>query len=348
MSEFVQNTWYVAAWAHEVSREPLGRVILDEPIVLYRTEAGSPVALRNQCPHRKLPLSYGRLVGDTVECGYHGMTFDPQGRCVRVPGQSRIPSAAKVRRYPVREEMGMTWIWMGDPARVDQAARFKLEGFDESARTTSMGKRRLVECHYQLLTDNLTDPAHVSFVHRSTLGSPGQEEIPVEVEERGDTVVVSRWTLDRPPAPIFETLAGMTGRVDRWQYYYLYCPSICVVDFGSCEVGAISPGDARDGTNVVQIYSCIFLTPETARSTHYFYLQTRNFAPGDENVSTKILEQLEIAFEEDFVILEAQQRSMERFAATDDVKLALDSAPTRQRRVVQRMLAADRAGASVS
>ncbi|NIR37138.1 MAG: aromatic ring-hydroxylating dioxygenase subunit alpha, partial [Actinobacteria bacterium] len=59
--------------------------------------------------------------------------------------------------------------------------------------------------------DNLTDPAHVAFVHRSTLGSPAQEEIPVRVVEEADTVIVSRWTRDSPPAPIFETLAGMGG-----------------------------------------------------------------------------------------------------------------------------------------
>ena len=89
------------------------------------------------------------------------------------------------------------------------------------------------------------------------------------------------------------------------------------------------------------MYSCIFMTPETERTTHYFYWQSRNFAPGDDVVSAQVLEQIDIAFAEDFAILEAQQYSMETFAFVDDVKLALDSAPTRQWRSVKRMLEAE-------
>lgn len=344
MSEFVFNAWYVAAWSADVGREPIGRVLLDEPVMLYRTQAGAPVALRDQCPHRKLPLSMGRVVGDNIECGYHGMTFDCAGACVRIPGQARIPPGAKVRSYPVRESMGMVWVWMGDAELASQTEPFHLSAWDDAGRTVSTGKHRVVGCNYQLLTDNLTDPAHVAFVHRSTLGSPAQEDIPVDVTEDGDTIIVSRWTLDSPPAPIFATLAGMKDNVDRWQYYYLHCPSICIVDFGSAPPGHLSPDSPRETLPAVQMYSCIFMTPETGNTTHYFYWQSRNFAPGDEEVSARVVEQIEVAFEEDFTILQAQQHSMDRFAVTDDVKLALDSAPTRQRRVVQRMLDAERVG----
>jgi phenylpropionate dioxygenase-like ring-hydroxylating dioxygenase large terminal subunit len=337
-SQFVQHNWYVAAWSDEVNRTPLARVILGEPVVLYRRADGSTVALRDQCPHRKLPLSLGRLVDDNVECGYHGMTFAPDGHCVRIPGQERIPPGAKVRAFPTSQGMGMVWIWMGPPELAEQSERFHLAAFDDPNRALSVGKHRLVKCHYQLLTDNLTDPAHVSFVHRTTLGSTAQEDIPVSVHEAHDTVVVTRWTLDSPPAPIFKTLAGMTHNVDRWQYYYLHCPSICVVDFGSAPVGLLGRDSPRDISPAVQMYSCIFMTPASHNTTHYFYWQSRNFAVQSDDVSAQVLEQIEIAFEEDFKILEAQQYSMETYAVTDDVKLALDSAPTRQRRMVARLL----------
>jgi len=306
---------------------------------MYRTEAGAVVALRDQCPHRKLPLSRGRLCGDEIECGYHGMRFGIDGRCTRIPGQDHIPGGAKVRSYPVVEAMQMVWIWLGDPVLADPDKRFHLSAYDEPTRTVAIGKHHLVKCHYQLLTDNLTDPAHVTFVHPSTLGSEAQADIPVDVEEDGETVIVSRWTPDSPPAPIFHALAGMTGHVDRWQYYYFHCPSICIVDVGSAPVGTVDPDSSRDRPPAVQMYSCIFLTPETESTTHYFYWQSRNFARGDETVNAKVVEQLEIAFEEDFVVLESQQQSLERFPASDDVKLAIDSAPTRQRRIVERMLA---------
>jgi phenylpropionate dioxygenase-like ring-hydroxylating dioxygenase large terminal subunit len=347
MNEFVRNNWYVAAWSDEVSRTPLARVFLGEPVVLYRTTDGTPVALRDQCPHRKLPLSLGRLVEDNLECGYHGMTFDPAGACVRIPGQRLIPPAAKVRSYPVCEGMDMVWIWLGEPELADPATRYHLPAYDNSERTLSTGKHRVVNCHYQLLTDNLTDPSHVAFVHRSTLGSPAQEDIPVEVIEEGDAVIVTRWTLDSPPAPIFRNLAGMVDNVDRWQYYYLHCPSICVVDFGSAAPGSLTAESNRELAPAVQMYSCIFMTPQTEGTTHYFYFQSRNFATNDEQISQQVLEQIEIAFEEDFAILQAQQQSIERFAVTDDVNLALDSAPTRQRRIVARRLAAEKTATSL-
>ncbi|MGZ0244410.1 MAG: Rieske 2Fe-2S domain-containing protein, partial [Alphaproteobacteria bacterium] len=63
---FVKNCWYVAATAQELGRELLGRTYLNEPVVLYRQEDGTPVAMEDRCAHRFLPLSKGRLVGDRV------------------------------------------------------------------------------------------------------------------------------------------------------------------------------------------------------------------------------------------------------------------------------------------
>ena len=61
-------------------------------MVFYRTESGNPAALLDRCPHRLLPLSKGTLKGDTIECGYHGLSFDCSGSCVRAPGQLRKPT----------------------------------------------------------------------------------------------------------------------------------------------------------------------------------------------------------------------------------------------------------------
>ena len=43
---FLRNAWYVAAWATEIGRQNLlRRTLLNEPVVFYRTEDGTPVAL---------------------------------------------------------------------------------------------------------------------------------------------------------------------------------------------------------------------------------------------------------------------------------------------------------------
>mgnify|MGYP002828073963 CR=1 FL=1 len=94
---YLQNSWYVAAWDHELSDAPLARRLFGRPVVLYRRIDGSPVALEDRCCHRNLPLSMGRIIGDNIQCGYHGLEFAPDGMCVAVPGQSVVPPAARVR-----------------------------------------------------------------------------------------------------------------------------------------------------------------------------------------------------------------------------------------------------------
>ena len=76
---YLKNAWYVAGWSKDFDRTLKAETFLGEEIVIYRREDGAPVALEDACPHRKLPLSKGNLKGDTVECGYHGLTFDCSG-----------------------------------------------------------------------------------------------------------------------------------------------------------------------------------------------------------------------------------------------------------------------------
>lgn len=85
---FIRNRWYIAATSSEVSRTLLKRTIVGVDLVMFRTDAGEPVALFDRCPHRLAPLSMGRLIGDELQCGYHGIRFDSHGLCVHIPGAS--------------------------------------------------------------------------------------------------------------------------------------------------------------------------------------------------------------------------------------------------------------------
>ena len=127
---FLKNAWYVAAWDHEITRDLQQIIVLGEKICTFRSEAGDLVALEDACPHRKLPLSHGRIKGDTVECGYHGLTFNCVGQCVWAPGAGGIPSNAKVHAYPLHEKYGLVWIWMGNPALADPDEIFEIENYD--------------------------------------------------------------------------------------------------------------------------------------------------------------------------------------------------------------------------
>ena len=219
---FLKNYWYVGAYGHEVGRTLLARTILNEKIVFYRTEDGTSVAMENRCCHRRAPLSHGKLIGDELECGYHGLTYDPSGACVRIPGQTKIPERARVRTYPVAERWQWVWIWMGDPALADPSLiPDHLYRFNEDPEWTAVGGYLHVKAHYQLLVDNLMDLSHETFLHAKTIGTVHVAETPLTKVERDDAgVTVTRWMLDRPPPPIYDRSGGFSERgetVDRWQ-----------------------------------------------------------------------------------------------------------------------------------
>src|SRR4029077_1755829 len=114
--------WDVAGTSDEMGRQLIRRRLLDRDVVLYRRESGAMVALEDRCAHRSLPLSQVRLEGDLLACGYHGVTSDATGSCVRVPSQDNVPYGARVESFEVRERPPFVWIWLGAPAEAGRRA----------------------------------------------------------------------------------------------------------------------------------------------------------------------------------------------------------------------------------
>ncbi len=344
MDQFVRNAWYPAAFSRDIAAALTPRRILGEQVVLYRTGAGTVAALEDACPHRLAPLSMGRRKGDTIECGYHGMTFDCTGQCVRIPGQTRIPAQARVRCYPVIENLGLAWIWMGDPALADASRVYDLPQYHDPSWSVVEGDALAFDCHYLNLADNLCDPAHVSFVHLSTLGSASGEDVPVHTEKQGATKQVTwRWVVDSPAIPLFQKFGKFSGNVDRWHYYHYTAPSIAVIDFGSVPTGNPAPESARDGG--IRIYACHFITPVDADTCIDHWLFVKNFQT-DAATSQAMIEQFRVAFAEDKVILEAIHRNEKQPRAWRPIKLAIDAGAVRMRRMVEDMIEAERTSAT--
>ena len=120
---FLTNRWYVIAWDYEIKQKPFARTVCGEPIVLYRRPDRSLVALEDCCPHRMLPLSQGRVKGDLIVCGYHGIELNGKGECVYMPNMDKVPASVKVNAYPVVERHRFVWVWIGDPARAEEALK---------------------------------------------------------------------------------------------------------------------------------------------------------------------------------------------------------------------------------
>ena len=336
MDQFVRNTWYPLAWSRDIVRSLSKRKVIGEDIVAYRTEAGSVTALEDACPHKLAPLSIGRLHGDDIECGYHGLKFDCTGRCIRAPGQARIPTALKARSYPTAEKMGLVWVWMGDPALADESRIFDLpEYHDTVGHSFVEGDALLVECNYLSLADNLCDPSHVAYVHTTTLANAHHTDIPPSYEVQADKVVTWRWVIDSPLIPIFQGLKDFGGNVDRWHYYHYYPPGIAVIDFGSSKTGTGAPEGERG--DCIQMYACHFITPVDERTCIDHWLCVRNSA-ADADTDARLKANLRIAFNEDKAILEAIQLNEEKPRAWKPIKLALDASSVRMRGMVDEMI----------
>ncbi|MBD0316264.1 MAG: Rieske 2Fe-2S domain-containing protein [Nitrospiraceae bacterium] len=111
--------WYPAVPSHTLGRGTMkALMMLGLPIVLCRDRTGGLAAMRDICPHRGMPLSFGRFDGDRVHCSYHGWQFDTNGRCRHIPalvqGDGLQTDKVGILTYPAEETDGMIWVYIPD------------------------------------------------------------------------------------------------------------------------------------------------------------------------------------------------------------------------------------------
>ena len=336
---FLKNCWYAAAWDDEVGESPLARTVLEIPVVLFRTAAGRAVALEDRCCHRGLPLSMGSVVGETVRCGYHGLRFDAEGRCVAVPGQSAVPPGAGVRGFPLVERHGWAWIWMGE-AEADPALIPDWRWMDDPGwRPVRGGPPFHVAASYLLLNDNLLDLSHVAYVHAGSIGTGNVADFPIETARGEDFVSMSRLVADSPPPPLYGRMGGFDGHVDRWQVAVSTLPAYNTVHAGCAPAGA-GGADAPAGAKV-EFFNLNAMTPETATTTHYFYAHARSFALDDPAMDETFRVDFRRVFGEDIAILGAQQASIDRRPDAASIDINVDGPGLAFRRMLERRIAAE-------
>ena len=337
---FIRNAWYVAAWDHEIGREMLRRIILEEPVVLYRTVEGKAVALQDRCCHRQAPLSMGKLVGNIVQCPYHGLQFDPSGACVKVPSQDLVPKNARVKAYPVVEKNHWIWIWAGDPAKADPQLIEDFHWLDDPQWGFG-GNYLHVDANYLLLVENLLDTTHLPFLHPESLGTDEFARSEFEVTREGDRIQVARWLMDKPPAPFHQQMGGFPDgmSVDRWQIAHFGPPSFVKLDVGSAPAGAgARQGDRSKGMNMWNLNA---ITPETGKTAHYFFAQAYNFKIDQRWISDMLRAQIKNIFLQDMTMIKRQQINMDLGASPSSspgVSLGQDKAWLAMRQIVQRLI----------
>ena len=116
---FIEDEWYVVAFAEEIGRALLKRTVLGDRLVMFRTKGGTAIGMEDRCAHRSYPLSAGVLDGDTIVCGYHGLRYNEAGDCIEVPSQIHCPTGIGVRTFPLVERGPFVWGWFGEPSKAD-------------------------------------------------------------------------------------------------------------------------------------------------------------------------------------------------------------------------------------
>lgn len=339
---FPLNAWYAAAWDVDVRRALLPRTICNRKIVLYRRQDGTAAALEDACWHRLAPLSKGRLDGDNVVCGYHGLAFNAQGRCVFMPSQETINPSACVRSYPVAEKHRFIWIWPGDPALANPAKIPDLH-WNQDPDWASDGRTINVRCDYRLVLDNLMDLTHETFVHGSSIGNDAVAEAPFQTTHGERTVTVTRWMRDIAPPPFWAGQLGRPGRVDRWQIIRFEAPATIAIDVGVAPAGTGAPeGDRSQGVNGFVLNT---ITPQTESSCLYFWAFARNYDILNQARTTQLREGVERIFREDEEVLEAQQLAMDENPGRVFYNLNIDAGSMWARRLIERMIEAEQPAA---
>jgi phenylpropionate dioxygenase-like ring-hydroxylating dioxygenase large terminal subunit len=342
MPTFPLNAWYAAAYDVEVKRALLPRTLCERKLVLYRTADGRAVALEDACWHRLVPLSLGRLEGDEVVCGYHGLVFNADGRCTHMPSQESVNPSACVRAFPVVERHRFVWVWPGDPALADPARVPDLHWNDDPGWTGD-GKLIRVKCDYRLVLDNLMDLTHETFVHGGSIGDRAVAEAPFVTTHGERHATVTRWMEGITPPPFWagqmRHARGYTGPVERWQIIRFEAPCTVAIDVGVAEAGSgAKSGDRSKGVNG---YVLNTITPETEKTCLYFWAFARNYCIHEQRITHELREGVSGIFREDEAVLEAQQRAIDDHPEHRFYNLAIDAGGMWARRLIDGLIAAE-------
>ena len=339
MSDYYpRNAWYVAAWSVDLGNEkPFAISILGEPIVIYRTASGRLVALQDRCVHRLARLSLGRCEGERLRCMYHGLLFDAEGKVVEIPGQPQIPASARVRAFPAVERHSWVWVWMGEAAGADEALIPEAVGLDHPDYILGHGQLDYA-ADGRLINDNLLDFSHLPYVHANSFRPSkdfAQVRPVITALPRG--VRFERWVTGKQAA-------GMLGEkpaADAWVSYDFLAPGVLLMWSGGFPVGtAEACGFTRpDYSQAVSDvnFTSQAVTPLTARTSRYFFSWGPHCKHGDAALRDILMGIAGQAFNEDKVMIEAQQEVIDQIPAPDIMPTTADKGITIFTQVMRRL-----------
>ncbi len=216
--------WYVVASSSQLRAKPRRVLLNGLPLVTFRDARGQSIALLDRCPHRNAPLSAGRIVGDHIQCHYHGWEFDRRGACKAVPGlcgESDHP-ARHVPSFACRDSQGWVWVYSEPDVEPDRSP-YHIPCADEKGYLTV---REHLEMPGPLdaVAENALDVPHTAFVHAGLFRkNRDRKRIEVVIRALDDGVEAQFIGENRPEGLVGRLLAPQGGEVFHWDRFLLPC-----------------------------------------------------------------------------------------------------------------------------
>ena len=172
--------WYCLGFSDDLQPGQLThQTFAGREVILFRTEGGNFAVTDAHCPHLGGHLGHGgKVLGETVQCPFHGFCFDTTGACTRTDYGTKPPPKARLRVWPTKEENGLLMVFyhpFGDPPTWTPPT------LDDADWTPLARDRFVVRTHPQETSENSVDFGHFSIVHGYT-----------------DTDILSDLTVDGP------------------------------------------------------------------------------------------------------------------------------------------------------
>ena len=333
---FLKNAWYAAGWSEDFTEKLATREIIGQHLLIYRTAAGINV-MSDTCPHRFAPLHLGKRVGDLVQCGYHGLRYATDGKCVHNPhGNGVIPNRVQLQVYPAAERHELLWVWMGEKSLADPTRIPNFSFVDDPEYAVIKGEI-VGEGAYELYTDNILDLGHAEFLHTG-LAAAAFTAGARTVAQEGSTLFSTVTHPNDYPSEVVQFMLKKPGqRMDYWGYSRWDAPATMAFDSYLVEVG--QPRSDRPAIPTLHIF-----TPEDEGKTRYFWAVGRSNDINDAEHSERLRAGYVHAFEnEDKPMIAAQFRRLggKDFWEMKPLLLPTDSGAVQARRMLAKLIQAE-------
>src|SRR5438552_14017863 len=174
MGQLFRRYWMPALLAAELPEKdcaPVRVKLLSERLLAFRDSQDRYGLIDEFCAHRGVSLWFGRNEDCGLRCPYHGWKYDSTGQCIDVPSEpegSEFSRRIKLKNYPLIEQGGILWTYMGPPEVQPPPPEWE---FATVPGTHTISTKRLQECNWLQALEGGIDSSHVSFLHRSDLNT---------------------------------------------------------------------------------------------------------------------------------------------------------------------------------